>query len=128
MTPPSIAAYLASVPPMHRRALKGLRAQIKALYPDATEHIAYGRPLFKVDGRPLAGFQAAKNHVSLFVWSGTAFKALGTLLDAYDTGIGTVRFAPDAPLPVRIVKAVLKARAQEIAARRGGTPAKKRLR
>lgn len=123
-----INAYLATVPTTHRPTLKKLRTQIKKLYPKATEHIGYGRPLFKLDGHRLAGFQAAKNHSSIFVWSGTAFKTLGKLLDGYDTAMGTIRFAPDKSLPERIIKAILAARVKEIKARWGSKPSKKTLR
>lgn len=123
-----IDTYLASVPVTHRPVLKKLRLQIRKIYPKATEHIGYGRPLFKLDGHPLAGFQSAKNHSSIFVWSGSAFKSLGKLLDGYDIGMGTIRFAPDKPLPERIIKAVLAARAKEIKERWGGKPKKKALR
>ena len=115
----SIDAYIAAVPATHRVALKKLRGQIKKLYPNATEHISYGMPLFKLDGHPLAGFRAAKHHSGLFVWSSTALGTLGNMLDGYDTATGTVRFAPDKPLPERIIKAVLRARAKEIKDRWG---------
>ena len=115
----SIDAYLAGVPATHRAALKKLRGQIKRIYPKATEHISYGMPLFKLDGHPLAGFRAAKRHSGLFVWSSTALGTLGDMLDGYDTATGTVRFAPDKPLPERIIKAVLAARAKEIKDRSG---------
>jgi uncharacterized protein YdhG (YjbR/CyaY superfamily) len=114
-----IDAYLAAVPATHRAALKKLRGQIKKLYPQATEHISYGMPLFKLDGHPLAGFRAAKRHSGLFVWSSTALGTLGDMLDGYDTAASTVRFAPDKPLPERIIKAVLGARAKEIKDRWG---------
>ena len=115
----SIDAYLAAVPATHRAALKKLRGQIKKLYPKATEHISYGMPLFKLRGHPLAGFRAAKRHSALFVWSSTALGTLGDMLDGYDTATGTIRFAPDKPLPERIIKAVLGARAKEIKDRWG---------
>ncbi len=109
-----IDGYLAAVPATHRVALKKLRGQIKKFYPKATEHISYGIPLFKLDGHPLAGFRAAKGHCGLFVWSSTALGTLRDLLDGYDTAASTVRFPPDNPLPERIIKAVLGARAEEI--------------
>jgi len=115
----SIDAYLASIPATHRAALKKLCGQIRKLYPKATEHISYGKPLFKLDGHPLAGFRAAKHHSSLFVWSSTALGTLHEMLDGYDTAESTIRFAPDKPLPERIVKAVLGERAKEIKARWG---------
>ena len=115
----SIDDYLASVPATHGATLKKLREQIKKLYPKATEHISYGMPLFKLQGHPLAVFRAAKRHSGLFVWSSTALGTLGDMLDGYDTATGTVRFAPDKPLPERIIKAVLGARAKEIKDRWG---------
>ena len=115
----SIDDYLAAVPATHVAALKKLRGQIKKLQPKATEHISYGKPLFKLDGHPLAGFQAAKRHSGLFVWSSTALGTLGDMLDGYDTAQSTIRFAPDKPLPERIIKAVLAARAKEIKDRWG---------
>ncbi|HTE17361.1 MAG TPA: DUF1801 domain-containing protein [Armatimonadota bacterium] len=84
------------------------------MYPDATEHLSYGKPLFKLNGHPLGGFSAHKRHCGFFVWSKTALKTLGGMLDGYDTAESTIRFAPDTPLPDGIVKAVLDVRAKEI--------------
>jgi uncharacterized protein YdhG (YjbR/CyaY superfamily) len=117
--PEGINDYLASVPDTHRAALEQLRDQIKKLYPQATEHISYRAPLFKLNGHPLAGFQAHKNHSGLFVWSDKALPSLGNTLNGYDTTESTIRFAPDKPLPENIVKAVLDARAREIKERWG---------
>ena len=115
----NINEYIMASPVSHRAGLKNLRAQIKKLYPKASEQISYGMPLFKLDGHPLAGFRAAKEHIGIFVWSGTALGTLGKLLDGYDTGKGTVRFAPNKNLPPKIVKAILAARAKEIKKRWG---------
>src|SRR3989338_5896850 len=123
--PKDIDAYLASVPITHRAALKKLRSQMRKIYPKATEHIAYGMPLFKLHGHPLAGFREAKHHSSIFVWSGSALGTLGKLLDGYDTSTGTVRFTPNKPLPLPILKVVLKAREKEIIDRWGPKEAKK---
>ena len=112
--PTTIAEYIAAAPATHRPALKKLKAQIKKLYPKTTEHIAYGAPLFKHNGHPLAAFSAHKKHIGFFVWSGTAFATLGTLLKGYDTGVGVIRFAPDSSLPDKVIKGVLKAREAEI--------------
>lgn len=101
-----INEYIRLAPVTHRASLKTLCSQIKKLYPKATEHISYSMPLFKLDGHPLAGFRASKDHNGLFVWSGTALGTLKKELKGYDTAKGTVRFTPDKPLPLSIVKAV----------------------
>jgi uncharacterized protein YdhG (YjbR/CyaY superfamily) len=121
--PASIDDYLAAVPETHRAPLSDLREQIKALYPRATEHISYGKPLFKLDGHPLGGFYAAKQHSSLFVWSDTALAKLAEMLDGYDTAESTVRFPPDQRLPEALVQAILDLRAEEIRERWGYQPA-----
>jgi len=117
--PKNISEYISSVPVTHRAGLKKLYGQTKKLYPKATEHIAYSVPLFKLNGHPLLAFCAAKNHSSIFPWSATVLPKLGKKLDKYSTGKGTVRFAPNKPLPESLVKAILKVRAQEIKSRWG---------
>ena len=112
--PNSIDAYLAAVPATHRAALTRLRTEIKIFQAKATEHISYGKPLFKLDGHPLAGFQANKAHSGFFVWSSTALGTLKDVLDGYDTAQSTIRFAPGELLPKHIIKAVLLVRAKEI--------------
>ncbi len=110
----SIAAFYKALPKTHAPGLKKLRAQIQKLYPTAVEQISYGIPLFKLDGKPLGGVQAAKNHSAIFVWSGTALKPLKKMLAKYDTSIGTVRFPPDEPPPLKVVKAIFASREKEI--------------
>lgn len=106
--------YAAATPAEHRAALKALRAQVKKLYPKATEHISYRVPLFKHDGHPLCAISSAKTHLGLFVWSGSVLGTLKPLLKGYDTGKGVIRFTPEKPLPLKIIKTVLAARAKEI--------------
>ncbi len=110
----SLAAFYKALPKTHAPALKKLRAQIKKLYPTAVEQISYGMPLFKLDGKPLGGVQAAKNHSAIFVWSGTALRPLKKMLAGYDTSTGTVRFPPQKPPPLKVVKAILASREKEI--------------
>ncbi len=114
----TIESYLASVPSTHLAGLQQLYEQIKRLCPKATEHISYKKPLFKLNGHPLVGFYASKQHSALFVWSDTVLPSLGALLDGYDTALSTVRFSPGQPLPELVVKAVIETRAREIEARR----------
>ena len=114
MPPSLIVGRQHAAPPVSPPTISSPCAQIRELYPKATEHISYGMPLFNLHGHPLAGFRAARHHSGLFVWSGTALGTLGDMLDGYDTAQSTIRFAPDKPLPERIIKAVLGARAKEI--------------
>src|SRR5262245_59563573 len=100
--PKTFEEYLAGVSPDKRAALQKLRKAIKSIVPDAEECISYGLPAFRVDGKPIAGLGAAKEHCSYFPMSGTTIAALKDDLKGYDTSKGAIRFPPEKPLPVAL--------------------------
>ena len=108
-----VDAFLAALPLEMRAALENLRRAIRAAAPDAEESISYGVPAFKYRGRPLVSFGAAKSHCSFYVQSPAVMEAHRDELAAYDTSKGTVRFAPDAPLPDELVAKLVRARMAE---------------
>jgi len=113
-----IDAYLASLPPKARGGLEKLRKTIRAAVPEAEEGFSYGMPAFKLLGRPLIAFAAAKAHSSLYPMSAAVIRALEPELKDYETSKGTVRFPPDRPPPARLVRKILKARMAELQQRR----------
>ena len=117
-TPTSVEEYLAGLPERSRLALEKLRKTIKAAAPEATETISYQMPAFKHHGRLLVSYAAFKEHYSLFPMSGEVIEALGEELKPYASGKGTIRFQPNEPLPVALVKKVVKVRLEELGSRR----------
>ena len=113
MTSVDVDAFLAALPLEMRAALENLRRAIRAAAPDAEESISYGVPAFKYRGRPLVSFGAAKSHCSFYVQSPAVMEAHRDEFAAYDTSKGTVRFAPDAPLPDELVAKLVRARMAE---------------
>ena len=118
--PTSLEDYLAALPAASRAALEKLRNTIKAAAPGATEAISYKMPAFKDHGRSLVCYAAFKDHYSLFPMSKAVIEAHKEELKPYFTGKGTIRFHVDEPLPVALVKKIVKARIEENAARRRG--------
>lgn len=118
--PTSVEDYLAALPEGSRAALEKLRKTIKAAAPEATEAISYQMPGFKDHGRSLVTYAAFKDHYSLFPMSMKVIEAHRDELEPYLSGKGTIRFQPDQPLPVALVKKLVKARLEENAARRRG--------
>jgi uncharacterized protein YdhG (YjbR/CyaY superfamily) len=108
-----VDTFLAGLAPETRAALEGLRRTIAKAAPDAVEGISYGVPAFKYRGRPLVSFGAGKNHCSFYVQSPTVMDAYGDELGQFDTTKGTIRFAPDKPLPPRLITKLVKARMAE---------------
>src|SRR5262249_46820000 len=90
-----------------------LRKTIKAIVPKAEECISYGLPAFRLDGRPLVAFGAAANHCAFYPMSGSTVAAHRAALKDYDTSKGSIRFQEDRPLPVALVRKLVKARIEE---------------
>jgi len=115
----SVEAYLAALPEGSRAALEKLRKTIKAAAPEATDAISYQMPAFKDGrGRTLVSYAAFKDHCSLFPMSMRVIEAHREELEPYLAGKGTIRFTPGKPLPVALVKKILRARLEENAARK----------
>ena len=109
-----IDEYLASVPADQRTALTRLRKAISAAAPRAEEGISYGLPAFRLNGRPLVCFRAAANHCSLYPMSPAVIRAHAADLKAFEISKGTIRFLPAKPLPVSLVRKIVKARIAEL--------------
>lgn len=111
----TIDEYLATVSDDKRAALEKLRKTIRAAAPMAEEYINYGIAAFRLDGKLLVGFGAGANHCSFFPGDGSTVAAFEDELKGFDTSKGTIRFQADKPLPVALVRKIIKARLTELA-------------
>jgi uncharacterized protein (DUF1697 family)/uncharacterized protein YdhG (YjbR/CyaY superfamily) len=107
-----IDEYLAAVPKETRSVLEKLRKTIKAAAPKAEEAISYQIPTFKYHG-PLVFFAAFENHCSLYLVSKSLMKTFSGALKPYEPSGTTIHFSADNPLPVPLVKQLVKARMAE---------------
>ncbi len=112
--PKDVDEYLARLDPAQRKALQSLRRDIHAAQPGLTESISYGIPFFKLDGQGLVSIGAAKTHCSLYVMSPRFMAANRPLLAGFDVQGVTIRFQPGSPLPAAFVKALVRARADDL--------------
>ncbi len=112
--PESVDEYLALLPEDRRALPEKLRAVIKAAAPRATETISYRMPTYRYRGKPLVGFAAHKNHVGLYAWSSSFLNAYREEIKKYQTSVGTLQFPYDKPLPVTLVRRLVKAKLAEI--------------
>jgi uncharacterized protein YdhG (YjbR/CyaY superfamily) len=106
--------YLADLDEPGRSTLVALRASILAVVPDAEPGLAYGAPAFRMRGKVVAGFSAARRHLSYLPHSGAVLTTLDADLAGYERSKGALRFAPDAPLPDHLVRALVEARLAEL--------------
>ena len=107
-------SYLAALSDDKRTALESLRKSIRAAVPRAEECISYGVPSFRLNGKYLVSYGAAKNHCAFY--PGAVVESLTSELKNYDISKGTIRFPADKPLPSALVKKLVKLQI----ARKGG--------
>ncbi len=106
----NIDEYLATVPDDQRTALEKLRQQIKSIVPQAEAGIYYHLPAFRLSGKWLVAFGSAKNHCSFYPLSAATINAHQDELKKYETSKGTIRYQADKPLPLTLVRNIVKAR------------------
>ena len=113
----TIDHYLVNVRPDHRKTLQRFRQTIQTAVPNAEECISYGIPAFRLNRRLLVFFGAWANHCAFYPGSAATLKNFRNELRNFQTSKGTLRFSPDKPMPVALVKKLLKARIAENNAR-----------
>lgn len=103
--------YIAAFPPPVQQLLQQMRSTLRSALPGAEETIAYGMPAFRqrINLVYYAGF---KNHVSIFP-TAAPVAHFAQQLKGYKTSKGTIQFSLDKPLPVTLIRRVVKWRQAE---------------
>jgi len=116
--PRTVEEYLEGVPEPARTTLKKVRSVIRSVAPpETTEGISYGIPTFKYKGM-LTSFAAFSDHCSLFPGAGPTIEFRNELKN-FQTSKGTIRFAPNKPLPATLLRKLVKARIAENERKKG---------
>jgi len=115
-----VDAFIKQSPKQTQAKLKELRKIIKGIVPKAEEVISYKMPVYKLNGKGLAGFAGFKSHIGFYPMSGSFLTAFKEELKDYETSKGAVQFPLARPLPTALIKKLLKERARQIIAATGG--------
>ncbi len=107
----SIDEYIALFPKDIQKKLEELRATIKAAAPDAKEKISYQMPTFDLYGN-LVHFAAHKNHIGFYP-TPSGIDAFKNELSVYEGAKGSVQFPLDKPLPLKLIRKIVKFRVAE---------------
>ncbi len=109
----SVSNYITQADKSHRAVLKDVRKIVRETAPDAEEKIAYGMPAYMWREKPLFYFAAMKGHLGAYPTPGP-IQACASKLKNFSTSKGCVRVPYTAPLPEKLIIALLKARVKEI--------------
>jgi uncharacterized protein YdhG (YjbR/CyaY superfamily) len=113
----SVDDYMATLPEDRRAVMEGLRRTVREAAPQATETISYNMPALRLDGTFLLSYEAFKSHYSLFPWTEGMADELGDALKPYLHGKGTIRFPANEPIPLDLVKRIVRLLLEERSAR-----------
>jgi len=107
----TIDDYIKSFPKDIQKILGMVRQTIKKAAPEAEEAISYQMPTFKLNGN-LVHFAAFKNHVGFYPTpSGT--KEFKKEISVFRSGKGSIQFPIDKPMPLSLIKKIVKYRVKE---------------
>lgn len=109
---PEVTAYINSFPTKTQKILREVRTVIANSAPDAEEIMSYGMPTYKM-GKPLVYFAGYTNHIGFYA-TPTGHVAFKKELSKYKQGKGSVQFPLDAPMPLSLIKKIVRYRVQEI--------------
>ena len=110
-SPKTVTSYINSAPKESRQKLRELRACVHAAAPGAVESLKWKMPAFSYH-RILVMFAGYKHHVGLYP-TASAVKAFAKDIAKYNTARGSIQFPLDEPLPVALIKKIIKFRVRE---------------
>lgn len=108
---PDIDAYHASFPPDIQKILQLLRQAIRQAAPQATETISYNMPAFK-QHQVLVYYAANNNHIGFYPTPAPILFFKNKLTN-YKSSKGAIQFPIDKPLPLALIKEIVRYRLQQ---------------
>ena len=112
----SVRAYVAAMPPDARAAIARLRALIRAAAPTLVESRSYGIIGYKLEGRAFIYCGGFARHVALYPITAAMRRDHGAAIAPFAASKGTLKFPLGRPLPIMLIKRLLKTRLTEMRA------------
>ncbi|MFW9964753.1 MAG: iron chaperone [Candidatus Sifarchaeia archaeon] len=108
----TVDEYIAMFPRDVQYLLNEVRKAIQESAPNAQETISYGIPTFKLNGN-LVHFGAFKNHIGFYPGGPSAIEVFKEELSPFKQGKGSVQFPLDKPIPLRLLKKIVRFRVKQ---------------
>ena len=109
--PKTVDEYIGGFPDDVAAMLQQLRQAIREEAPDAKEIISYQMPAFSLHGN-LVYFAGYRNHVGFYPTS-SGIATFRKELAPFETSRGTVRFPAGEPIPMELVRRIIRYRIKE---------------
>lgn len=109
--PKNVDEYISAHPEEIQKKLQELRTAIRKEAPAATEIISYRMPAYFLNGI-LVYFAACKNHIGFYP-TASGIKNFEKELSKYQGSKGAVKFPLAQPLPLGLIRKIVKFRVKE---------------
>jgi uncharacterized protein YdhG (YjbR/CyaY superfamily) len=109
----NIDEYHACFPADIQNILGQLRQTIRQAAPKATETISYGIPAFRQNKKVLVYYAVHKEHIGFYPTPNPIVHFKKELVK-YNTSKGAIQFPIDKPLPLALIKKMVKFRVEEV--------------
>jgi len=107
----TVAEYFSAAPAHTKAKLREIRQTIKKMAPGAEEVISYNMPAFKLHG-VLVWYAAYQHHIGFYP-KASALVVFKKEISGYKSAKGSVQFPIDQPLPLGLIKKIVKYRIKE---------------
>ncbi len=107
----SVDEYISAFHPDVQEKMNFLRQEILALAPGVEERISYNMPAYHLNGS-LLYFAAFKKHIGFYPTQ-SGINAYKEQLSKYKTAKGSIKLPLDQPLPVDLIREIIKFRVAE---------------
>jgi uncharacterized protein YdhG (YjbR/CyaY superfamily) len=111
MKPKTIEEYIYSAPPDVQEKLWELHECIRTAAPEAKEELKWRMPAYSYK-KILVTFAVFKKHIGFYPMP-SAIKAFAKELTEYKTAEGSVQFPHEKPLPLTLIKKIVRFRVKE---------------
>jgi len=106
-----IDVYISAFPAETRDRLCAIRDAVRELAPQATERICMRIPTFDLNGKWLVHFAGFKKHVGFYPQP-EGIEAFRDRLAEYKTSKGAAQFPLSKPLPIGLIRDIVKFRVE----------------
>jgi uncharacterized protein YdhG (YjbR/CyaY superfamily) len=106
----NVDGYISGFPEDVQKIMNEIRAAIHEAAPGATEKISYQMPGFVLKGKTLVWFGGHTHHIGFYP-TGEGIAAFQDELGGYKTSKGAIQFPLDQPMPLDLIRKIVKYRA-----------------
>lgn len=108
-----VEVYIGQFEGEARARLEQIREIVRAEVPEAVEGIMYALVGYKLDKKPLVYFGGFTHHTGFYA-TPNGHEAFSEEFSKYKQGKGSVQFPLDQPLPVDLIRRVVRFRKEQI--------------